>query len=313
MDANSPPPAVHLDVCDVERRARWTACLEEAGFCCQPASAGANALLGVELVVADHLPAEAVGESPADRGTILIGQAAHAVLTGSRERSAAADVCLPADCTDRELVLACRLLAEVVRLRRERRWEKQTRNTLLRLALTDTLTGLGNRRAWHEALDMRWAALRGTRVTLCLAILDLDEFKRLNDDFGHAAGDRALEIAGEVLANEVRRDDFVARLGGDEFGLLLVGVDPEATAAVVERVRSGLSARLSTVWDRPLTVSAGFATTTELQLADSETLFQRADEALRVAKGLGRNRTASSAAMLQAADGHKRDACAAPS
>lgn len=315
MDTNNLPPVAQLDLADTERRARWTACLEAAGFRCDPAPA-ARGPWTVELVVADHPFVEPVAaaadESAADRGTIFIGRAGLAAETGFGQHDPAADVCLPADCSDGELVLACRLLAEVVRLRRERRYEMQTRNTLLRLALTDTLTGLANRRAWHEAVSMRWAALRGSRVTVCLAIVDLDEFKRLNDAYGHSAGDRALEVAGEALAGEVRRDDFVARLGGDEFGLLLVGVDPASVAAVVERVRSGLSARMSAALELPFTASAGFATSSDPQLADSEALFQQADEALRAAKQQGRNRTVSASAQ-ESADGHKRDACATPS
>jgi diguanylate cyclase (GGDEF)-like protein len=286
--------AIYLDVHDIQRQTRWAMCLESAGFRCCAALAESPAPSSLDLILADHPVAprnsteESAFEPVRDPGILIVGHLAQA------------DICLPADASDREIVLACSLLVQIVRLRHERRNEMQTRNTLLRLALTDSLTGLGNRRAWLEAMRTRWSAVRGTRMALCLMVLDLDGFKRLNDLFGHAAGDRALEIAGEVLAAEVRRDDFVARLGGDEFGLLLVGVDPESTATVVERVRAKLSRRLSAEAAAPLTASAGFAVACDPELPSSESLLALADQALQSAKRLGRNRTVAASALMSA-------------
>ena len=156
-----------------------------------------------------------------------------------------ADVRLPADCSERELNLACRLLTQIVRLRRRERLAAQIHQELSAQAMTDPLTGLANRRAWEAALKERVAMAATAENQLCLAILDLDHFKRINDDHGHAIGDEVLRATGQAVYDNLRQDDFVARLGGDEFGLLLWAPDEELAAAVVERVRTALPARFA--------------------------------------------------------------------
>ena len=156
-----------------------------------------------------------------------------------------ANVRLPADCSARELNLACRLLVQIVRLRRRERLAAQIHQELSAQAMTDPLTGLANRRAWEAALKERVAMAATAENQLCLAILDLDHFKRINDDHGHAIGDEVLRATGQAVYDNLRQDDFVARLGGDEFGLLLWAPDEELAAAVVERVRTALPARFA--------------------------------------------------------------------
>jgi diguanylate cyclase (GGDEF)-like protein len=201
-----------------------------------------------------------------------------------------ADVALAADASERELSLAEQLLSEIVRLRR--RWQalEQQRISLATEARTDPLTGLANRRAWDTEAILRvsrWPQEQGG----CLAILDLDTFKALNDASGHLAGDEALRSAAHALARHVRRDDFVARLGGDEFGLLLDGLSTsEAAAPVVERIRRTLTIDAPLLDGQPLTASAGFAVLAPgAQAASVEQLFASADSALRDAKLAGRN------------------------
>jgi len=204
------------------------------------------------------------------------------------------DVRLPADVTERELRLACRLLAEVVRLRRKEHARTETHRRLAEEALTDPLTGLPNRRAWDRALRERLATTADSPGRLCLAILDLDHFKRINDTYGHAAGDDVLRRAGKVIGAGLRESDFVARLGGDEFGLLL-SVPDEATAeAVVDRVRSSLPSGLARNGTHAVTASAGFQLTPSraptAPLPSPDALFIAADAALREAKHQGRDR-----------------------
>ena len=169
-----------------------------------------------------------------------------------------ADVRLSANCTAEELQLACRLLGEVVRLRRLQRQSAETHRELAQAALTDPLTGLANRRAWDQELARRLTeAASGRR--LCLAVLDLDQFKEINDTQGHAAGDRVLQAVGHSLQKHLRQGDFVARLGGDEFGLLLWVPGEAEAAAIVERVRSRVAEAAGAQGAVKITASAGFA------------------------------------------------------
>ena len=200
-----------------------------------------------------------------------------------------ADVRLSVQCTAEELKLACGLLAEVVRLRRLQRQARETHRELAQAALTDPLTGLANRRAWDQELIQRLTEAAGGR-RLCLAVLDLDQFKEINDTQGHAAGDRVLQAVSRSLQKYVRQGDFVARLGGDEFGLLLWAPGEAEAAAVVERVRSHLAEAARDQSKPEITASAGFALSgTSSQPDTCQSLFLAADAALIAAKRGGRN------------------------
>ena len=154
----------------------------------------------------------------------------------------------------------------------------------MRLALTDPLTGLGNHRHFHERLEreLRHARERGLPLTLCL--VDVDDFKRVNDRFGHPVGDRILS----QLATRLRQSGEAFRLGGDEFALLLPGYHEEAalTAAssVVERIGA-----LQLDHAGSITVSAGLATS-PYHASDRDELIRLADSALYWAKEYGKNR-----------------------
>jgi diguanylate cyclase (GGDEF)-like protein/putative nucleotidyltransferase with HDIG domain len=154
----------------------------------------------------------------------------------------------------------------------------------MRLALTDPLTGLGNHRHFHERLEreLRHAHERHLPLTLCL--VDVDDFKRINDRFGHPAGDRVLSR----LAARLRQTGEAFRLGGDEFALLLPGYDENAalTAAtsIVDRISALEVDQLGSV-----TVSAGVATS-PAHATDRDELIRLADSALYWAKEYGKNR-----------------------
>lgn len=213
-----------------------------------------------------------------------------------------ADAHLPADVSDRELRLACRLVAQIVHLRRKIRSRSAAHRRLAEQALRDPLTGLPNRRAWDQVLQERLTSGANPGRPLCLAILDLDHFKRVNDAHGHAVGDEVLRVVGESLQESLREDDFVARLGGDEFGLLLGAPDAVTSAAVVDRVRTALPSRLAQAATHFVTASAGFALV-RAEGADNastppalcKSLFAAADGALRQAKQQGRDRTVGAA------------------
>ncbi len=150
------------------------------------------------------------------------------------------------------------------------------------LAFTDSLTGLPNRTLFEQ----RIAEVLERGEDAVVAFLDLDDFKRVNDSLGHAAGDRLLEICGERLANALRTSDTVARLGGDEFAVLAVGADdPDA---LVDRLFNVLAAPVMLEGKRlHLRASIGIATT-----ASGTDLLRNADLAMYAAKGSGTNRFA---------------------
>jgi len=110
------------------------------------------------------------------------------------------------------------------------------------LSRTDVLTGLANRRAFEEAVELERLRVRRSRLPLSLAWIDLDGFKSVNDGGGHSAGDRLLVAVAAGLRAAVRDSDFVARLGGDEFGVLLPGASPVAASSAGERLRAAVRA-----------------------------------------------------------------------
>lgn len=211
------------------------------------------------------------------------------VLVG---HSAPADVQLPIDATAREMVLACRLLTQIITQRRQLLREQRQQRSLRQAAATDSLTSLGNRRAWDEMWQqLAHAPLQERSKSECvtvIALLDIDSFKRWNDEFGHTLADQQLISVAERLSSAVRRGDFVFRWGGDEFALLLTDVPAGETASIVEQIRAaaGLNA------PRSVTLSAGWAI---LNHDDGKlnhaAAFREADEQMRRAKQAGGDRT----------------------
>jgi diguanylate cyclase (GGDEF)-like protein len=182
-------------------------------------------------------------------------------------------------------------------------WREEAEHELRRQAETDSLTGLLNRRAFGErAADLLASAQRHGHG-LALLMLDIDHFKRINDQHGHAAGDHALQTLAQVLRTSLRRGDLVCRHGGEEFCVLLWHGEAQAAARYDERVREALQARLR---DSDPGVSFSFsAGAAVLGEADRsiEDLLRRADAALYQAKAEGRARlvTATPAPQVAAA------------
>jgi diguanylate cyclase (GGDEF)-like protein len=192
---------------------------------------------------------------------------------------------LPADATSREIQLICRLLAEIVVLRRRARRHARRQRSLAALADTDPLTGLMNRRGWQRALG----ALRVSPVAPhCMIMFDIDHFKRINDVAGYAAGDAALSDVGAALRHAVRSGDAVARLGGDEFGVLLAHVEPQAAGMIVERLRTSMAS--SSAAQQAISASAGYACFLSGKDCDEPAIMAAVDAALREAKLAGRDR-----------------------
>ncbi|PAU64926.1 GGDEF domain-containing protein [Pseudomonas sp. PIC25] len=157
-------------------------------------------------------------------------------------------------------------------------------------ALVDPLTGLPNRAALDERLELEVARWQRYGGDLLLAVLDVDHFKRINDNYGHLAGDKVLKIIAGELTKRLRKTDFIARFGGEEFVLLVPSTPLEGGQQLLETLRAAIEAcpfhfrgeRLT------ITLSAGLAAFADGER--SERTFERADQALYRAKRGGRNR-----------------------
>lgn len=155
-------------------------------------------------------------------------------------------------------------------------------------ARRDPLTGTLNRRGLDERMGIEIARARRTGEPLSVLVADLDGLKELNDQHGHAAGDEALSLASDVMADCLRDVDVLARTGGDEFVVLLPNCGQGAALDIAEQLREGMRAR-STTESWPVTLSIGAAGAPPLPL-DPEALLTAADRALYRAKALGRDR-----------------------
>lgn len=169
--------------------------------------------------------------------------------------------------------------------------ELERMNTLLAsLAITDGLTGLQNHRAFQERLVEEFERAARYQIPLSLLLLDVDQFKRFNDSFGHPAGDRVLRDVARILRETARASDFVARYGGEEFAVLLCNTDLSAAIRAAERFRVAVESHL---WDqRPITLSIGVAAVSAA-VPDAAMLLSMADQALYTSKEKGRNRVTS--------------------
>lgn len=171
-----------------------------------------------------------------------------------------------------------------------------------REAMTDALTNLANRKAFDEQLAA--ACAEESRTPLCLAILDIDHFKRFNDTWGHQTGDQVLRYVSTVLSRICVGRRFASRFGGEEFAIIFPGESSGAVLAALESIRQDVSARAlrrrSTNDDLgAVTISAGFAERRAGENAAS--LLERADAALYASKRGGRNKVSSAPALEDAA------------
>lgn len=218
-------------------------------------------------------------------GTVLLADGELLVLAGydidefERIAEQLSDLNNALDASQRDLIRSNRELAR--------------REALIRtLSLTDALTGLGNRRHLDEALSNEKNRAQRYGKPATLIILDIDHFKRINDHYGHEAGDRVLQAIGALLRASLRQTDFAARMGGEEFVIIMPETSLSEGQASAERLRAAVAGnRLSELPD--ITASFGVA-----QLAADEPENQwlaRADTALYQAKTGGRNRVVCAA------------------
>ena len=157
-------------------------------------------------------------------------------------------------------------------------------------ALIDPLTGLPNRAAWSERLEHEIKQWQQHGNTLNLAMLDLDHFKRINDNYGHLAGDKVLKIIATVLRKRLRGSDFIARFGGEEFVLLLPATPPALGAKLLETLRAAIEACPFHFKGERVTITISMGLASFKAGEHSDLVLKRADQALYRAKNAGRNR-----------------------
>ncbi|MEM9287360.1 MAG: PleD family two-component system response regulator [Pseudomonadota bacterium] len=191
---------------------------------------------------------------------------------------------------------ALELVARVRTQIRRKRFADALRENLhmsIKLATTDSVTGLHNRHYMNSQMKTMWDNARKESRPLSVAILDLDKFKLVNDNYGHTAGDEVLTQFAKRISQSVRGIDLAARYGGEEFVIIMPDTPQEIAGKVGERLRSVISSapfRISAdVGELDITVSVGVAGIDDGDL-DPKALFERADEALYQAKHAGRDR-----------------------
>lgn len=172
---------------------------------------------------------------------------------------------------------------------------EQANKTLLRLSYEDSLTGIANRRQFDEVIDREWRRARRAGSALSLIMIDVDDFKAVNDEYGHQFGDECLIRLARLLRDALNRPaDLVARYGGEEFAILLPETDAEGAAELSEAIRAKVVGMKITFEglqrDAVVTVSMGVITHYPTRALSSVALIAAADEALYRAKKNGRNR-----------------------
>ena len=169
-------------------------------------------------------------------------------------------------------------------------------------AATDALTGLANRRSFDEELALEWRRADRVGESLALIFADIDNFKQINDTYGHQAGDKVLAQVGKLLAARVRQVDFAARYGGEEFAVLVPETDLDGARALAQRLRKDVAkARIEVAEDTELPVTASFGVAAKGELTRPEEMIALADSALYEAKKRGKNRVSSQRRQASAA------------
>lgn len=172
--------------------------------------------------------------------------------------------------------------------------EAQYHDEIYRLTTVDGLTQISNKRYFIEALEREISRAHRYGRALSLAMMDLDDFKSVNDTYGHLAGDFVLRHMATLIKAKIRRDDVFARYGGEEFALILPEIDMVGAVTTGEKVRKLVEKQPFVYEDRtiPVTISVGVASLCDKDM-DMQALLKAADGRLYLAKQMGRNRVCS--------------------
>jgi diguanylate cyclase (GGDEF)-like protein len=159
------------------------------------------------------------------------------------------------------------------------------------LSISDSLTLVLNRRYFIEKFNEEIKRSKKFKHSFSLLILDIDNFKGYNDNYGHLVGDAVLRKAAEIIKENIRQIDFIGRLGGDEFAIILTETDKEQAAYAAQRIRRAVESKELKAYDEQLKVTISLGVSTFPQdAAESSALIDKADKALYLAKQAGKNR-----------------------
>ncbi|MCW8885509.1 MAG: GGDEF domain-containing protein [Motiliproteus sp.] len=229
------------------------------------------------LNIGDHNGYHSVIGSVFQQGDLLLIIAEHNVSDLENLNAMVIDLNNEMADMQRELVRKNRALA-----RSEEKYKQ--------LMLTDSLTGLANRRHLKQRADADIERCSRYQEPMCLAIADIDHFKLINDSYGHDIGDLVLCTFAETVRQNIRKSDFVARVGGEEFAILLIKVSLEQAHEIIDNIRTKIAHHHIDSINQSITASFGI---TEFKPGDQlDQLMKRADTALYVAKRKGRNQVA---------------------
>ncbi len=178
--------------------------------------------------------------------------------------------------------------------------EANMQSHLYDLVTRDALTKAYNRRFFMDRLKSEWAWAKRHERACVLLMLDVDHFKRVNDTYGHAAGDMVLRELARLMEKAIRIEDVFARIGGEEFCFLARDTEKTTGMVVAERFRQMIESHAFAFNEEriPVTVSIGVAVSTDDKISSSDELLAKADEWLYQAKKLGRNRVESAACAI---------------
>jgi len=171
--------------------------------------------------------------------------------------------------------------------------EQNYQQSLFRAANIDNLTQLYNKKFFMDVLSKEFSFSRRNRQPLSLMMLDIDFFKKINDTYGHMAGDLVLKTVGQFLQKTLRLENIACRYGGEEFAIILRNVSTETAHSIAERIRKTIEAEKIDYLGQiiSVTTSIGIATLENSNFETIEDLIRTADEFLYEAKEKGRNQT----------------------
>ncbi|TNE74846.1 MAG: sensor domain-containing diguanylate cyclase [Gammaproteobacteria bacterium] len=185
----------------------------------------------------------------------------------------------------------CLMVYDVTDIASSKRALERANEQLAKLSMTDRLTGLKNRGTWENLVDAEYERYRRYGHATSLVMFDIDRFKKVNDTYGHLAGDEVIKHTAGMTLNNLRQSDSAGRYGGEEFGIILPETDAEGAKIICERIREGIEQSVVDTTAGPIqyTISMGIAQLTDIPENHMQWM-QQADEALYAAKKSGRNR-----------------------
>ncbi|QKE62995.1 diguanylate cyclase [Aquipseudomonas campi] len=211
-------------------------------------------------------------------------------ITGQEEFMYQNTTILPLQATNSVVEHVCLIIYDVTNVAVNKHQLQSANDQLKHLSRTDRLTGLNNRGHWEEELKREYSRHRRYGSTAALVMFDIDHFKKVNDTYGHQAGDKVIQAVADVVRKEARDTDIAGRYGGEEFVILLPDVDSAGARLFAERLRQKTEA-LQVDYDGqliPFTISLGVADLTQSS-NDHQQLIEWADHALYQSKRNGRN------------------------